>query len=55
MKFQAAQAVKVIDETLERHGQVGTVIAEDETGEIAVKMDLDEVVETYHPDSLGTL
>lgn len=56
MKFAAAKAVKVVDEGLERHGQAGTVVGEDEdTGEIAVKMDSDSEVEHFHPDALAAL
>lgn len=56
MKFTAAQAVKVVDAELERHGEVGTVVGSDaDTGEIAVKMDADGEVEHFNPDALARL
>ena len=56
MKFAAAQPVKVVDETLQRHGEVGTVIGEDEdTGEVGVKMDSDDAIEHFHPDAVKAL
>lgn len=56
MKFSAAQAVKITNEALEHHGEVGTVVGEDEdTGEIAVKLDSTGEIFQFNPADLGNL
>lgn len=52
-KFAAYQSVRVTDETLERHGQVGSSVGLDEDGDELVRFD--DGQDSFSPDSLTGL